>query len=60
MISGLTFPLAKVPLFLPYAPYPLLLAGHKGLETRGDSKPQLVDVGWLILAVDLYPNASFK
>lgn len=59
-VSKFPFPTAAFPPTLSNIPYSLLLAGHKGLETRGDSKSQLVDVRWLILAVDLYPNSSFK
>lgn len=40
--------------------HPLFLAGHKGLEAWGYAKTQLVDVGWLLLAVDLYSDARFK
>lgn len=40
--------------------HPLFLAGHKGLEAWGHAESQLVDVGWLLLAVDLHSNARFK
>lgn len=41
-------------------PYPLLLAGHEGLEARRDAEAQLMDVGRLVLAVDLDSDASFE
>lgn len=40
--------------------YPLLLTGNKGLETRRDAEAQLVDVGGLVLAVDLNSDASLQ
>lgn len=40
--------------------HPLFLAGHKGLEAWGHAESQLVDVGWLLLAVDLHSDARFK
>lgn len=40
--------------------HPLFLAGHKGLEAWGHAEAQLVDVGWLLLAVDLHSDASLK
>lgn len=40
--------------------HPLFLAGHKGLETWGHAEAQLVDVGWLLLAVDLHSDACLK
>lgn len=39
---------------------PLLLAGHKGLEAWGHAKAQLVDVGGLILAMNLHSDTSLK
>jgi len=40
--------------------YPLLLGGHKGLESRGHPEPQLLDKGWLGLAVDLDFDSSLE
>ena len=40
--------------------HPLFLAGHEGLEAWRHAKAQLVDVGWLLLAVDLHSDARFK
>lgn len=40
--------------------HPLFLARNKGLEAWGHAEPQLVDVGRLILAVDLYSDACLK
>lgn len=40
--------------------YPLLLGGHKGLESRGHPESQLLDKGWLRLAVDLDFDSSLK
>lgn len=40
--------------------YPLFLAGHECLEAGRDTEAQLMDVGWLILAVDLDTDASFE
>lgn len=43
-----------------HSPYPLFLAGHKGLEARCHTEAQLVDEWRLILAVDLHLDPSFK
>lgn len=40
--------------------YPLLLTGNEGLEPWGDAEAQLVDVGRLVLAVDLDPDAGLQ
>lgn len=40
--------------------YPLLLAGHEGLEARGDAEAQLVNEGRLVLAVDLHLHPHLK
>lgn len=40
--------------------HPLFLAGHEGLKAWGHTKAKLVDVRWLLLAVDLHSDASFK
>lgn len=40
--------------------HPLFLAGHEGLEAWGHAEAQLVDVGWLLLAMDLHADASLK
>lgn len=40
--------------------HPLFLAGHEGLEAWGHAKAQLVDVGWLLLAMDLHSDAGLK
>lgn len=40
--------------------HPLFLAGHEGLEAWGHAEAQLMDVGWLLLAVDLHPDAGLK
>lgn len=42
------------------AAHPLFLAGHEGLEAWGHAEAQLVDVGRLLLAVDLHPDAGLK
>lgn len=40
--------------------YPLFLARNKGLESRGDAEAQLVDVGRLVLTVDLNSDAGLQ
>lgn len=40
--------------------YPLLLGGHKGLESRGHPKAELLDKWWLRLAVDLNFDSSLE
>lgn len=40
--------------------YPLLLTGNKGLEARRDAEAQLVDVGRLVLTVDLDSDAGLQ
>lgn len=40
--------------------HPLFLAGHKSLEAWGHAEPQLVDVGRLLLAVDLHPDPCLE
>lgn len=40
--------------------HPLFLAGHEGLEAWGHTEAQLVDVGGLLLAMDLHSDASLK
>ena len=40
--------------------YPLFLTGNKGLKTRRNSEPQLVNEGWLILGVDLNFDPCFE
>lgn len=40
--------------------YPLLLTRNKGLKTRRDAEAQLVDVGRLVLTVDLHSDAGFQ
>lgn len=40
--------------------YPLLLTWNKGLEARRDAKAQLVDVGRLVLTVDLNSDAGLQ
>lgn len=42
------------------SPYPLLLAGHEGLEAGCHTEAQLVDEWRLILAVDLHLDPGFK
>lgn len=39
--------------------YQLLLTRDKSLKTRGYTEPQLVNEGWLVLAVDLNLDACF-
>ena len=43
----------------PNVSYQLLLTRHKGLKARCHTKPQLVDEGRLVLAVDLDLDARF-
>lgn len=40
--------------------YPLLLAGHKGLEAGSHPEAQLVDQWGLVLAVDLHLDPGFE
>lgn len=40
--------------------YLLLLTGHKSLVARGHPKAQLVDDGWLLLAVNLHSDSHLK
>lgn len=40
--------------------YPLLLGGHKGLESRGHPEAELLDKWWLRLAVDLNFDSSLE
>lgn len=54
------FPRDPSPAPSPGGTDPLLLAGHEGLEAWGHAEAQLVDVGGLLLAVDLHPDAGLK
>lgn len=42
------------------SPYPLLLAGHEGLEAGCHPEAQLVDQRGLVLAVDLHLDPGFE
>lgn len=43
-----------------FGTYPLLLGGHKGLESGGHPKSQLLDKGRLGLAVDLHFDSGLE
>lgn len=43
-----------------FGTYPLLLGGHKGLESGGHPKSQLLDEGRLGLAVDLHFDSGLE
>lgn len=43
-----------------FGTYPLLLGGHKGLESRGHPEAELLDKRWLRLAVDLNFDSSLE
>lgn len=43
-----------------FGTYPLFLGGHKGLESRGHPKSQLLDEGRLRLAVDLHFDSGLE